>query len=84
MQATDNFRVNMRTAIEARGISQTDFAKTNGVSRGFFNRVLAGTQEPSLSFADKLGSALGFHIWEITLPPITFSGKFFPKPRKAS
>ena len=78
MQAVENFRVNVRTAMSHRELSQEDLAAKAQMGRPFLNRLLQGKQKPSLDVCDRIGDALGISVSDLVAPPKKFL-KSLPK-----
>lgn len=76
MQAVQHFRQNVKAAIVAAGISQSEFARRAELGRPFLNRVLRGHAEPSLDVCDRIADALGLDLMQLLSSP-----KKFPKKR---
>lgn len=64
MAASDNFRENLKTAMELRGVSQSDVARAIDPSgegttyRPWVNRVLRGKTVPALDQCESLARAV--------------------------
>ncbi len=56
----ENFRDNLRTAMDRRKMSQQDLAKKSGVHFVTISRILSGVIDPSVETCEKLASAAGF------------------------
>lgn len=72
MAAAENFRLNLRTALDARGISQLEVARRIGVSGPYVNRVLQGHTEPGLANSERLARAAGFPLVALLDSPENF------------
>jgi transcriptional regulator with XRE-family HTH domain len=73
VNAFENFRTNMQTAMEARGLSQREIATNLKISRSHLNRVLQGDTTPSINLCDRLAGAVGFALSDLLLHPKKFS-----------
>jgi transcriptional regulator with XRE-family HTH domain len=69
----ENFRANLRTALEARDMTQEQLADTAGLKGPYVNRVLRGKTEPSLSQCARLARAAGFPLVALLTSPEDFS-----------
>lgn len=72
VQAVQNFRGNVRSAMRAKGWSQDKLATTADLSRPFLNRVLQGKQEPSLEVCDRIADALHYPLSDLLASPKKF------------
>lgn len=75
MQAVQNFRTNVRVAMARLNISQVALAEKAEVSRPHLNRILKDREkpvDPSLEVCDKIATALGMSVGELTEPPRKF------------
>lgn len=73
MAAQDNFRTNLRTALEARTISQQKLAERAEMSQPYVNRVLQGKTSPSLMQCERMARAVGFPLIALLENPEVFS-----------
>lgn len=73
MAAVDNFRKNLATAIDARGLKKLHVAAAAKTSRSYLDEVLKGTYDPSVSQAEKLAKAVGFPLTALFESPKDFS-----------
>jgi transcriptional regulator with XRE-family HTH domain len=71
--AADNFRLNLKTAIDVGNLSQNDVAVAARVSRPYVNRVLQGKTVPSIEQCDRLAKAVGFPLIALLADPVAFS-----------
>lgn len=78
VNAQENFRQNLRAAMEARGLSQRQIAKEHGMSYTYLNRVLClgkdadDAPKPTLEICEKLASAVGFALVDLLQSPKKF------------
>jgi transcriptional regulator with XRE-family HTH domain len=72
VQAVQNFRANVRSAMASLGWSQDKLATEAELSRPFLNRVLQGRQEPSLEVCDRIADALHSDLSELLGSPRQF------------
>ena len=72
ISGTDNFRKNLRRAMEARGLSQRTLAKRLGTSSSYVCRIMGGRIDPSVSRAIDLGLIVGFTLSDLLLPASQF------------
>lgn len=74
MSATLNFRTNLRTAIDVRGISQSAISEATGMSKPYISRVLTGKVEsPSMENCERLANAVGYPLTALLVSPEDFS-----------
>ena len=73
MAANENFRKNLRTAIESRGLTQKSVAERAGTQAPYVNSVLQGNVCPSLDQCEKLARAAGFPLMALLDAPENFS-----------
>lgn len=73
LAATDNFRINLATAMEARNLSKVAVAKAANTSRSYLDYVLSGKADPSISKAEELSKAVGFPFVALCASPKDFS-----------
>lgn len=59
MKALQNFRTNVRHALDELDISQTSLAEKSGITRPYLNRILQGQHEPSLTTCEAIADAIG-------------------------
>jgi DNA-binding phage protein len=71
--ASDNFRVNLATAIEAKGLKKFHVARDAGVSRAHLDRILKGEMNPSLATSERLAKAVGFTLVSLLESPEIFA-----------
>lgn len=72
MSEVENFRKNLRTALQAREMSQTDLAEIAGLKGPYVNRVLQGHTVPSLVQCGRLAKAAGFPLIALLASPEDF------------
>lgn len=60
--AVNEFIQKVRERIEQRNMTVVDLAKKAKVGYPYLYRVLAGTQQPSMRNAEKIGKELGLEI----------------------
>jgi len=58
VRALENFRENLREALEYLDVTQESLAEHSDLSRPYINRILAGKQEPSLPTCDQICDAI--------------------------
>lgn len=73
MPALDNFRRNLRSAMQSKGISQRAIAEKAEMAYPYVNRVLQGKNAPSVPHAEKLAKAIGFPLVALLQEPKKFS-----------
>lgn len=73
VNATKNFRYNVRAWCDARGISQRGLAELVGASYPHINRVLQGHADPSLDFCERISLALKLPLEDMIAHPEKFS-----------
>lgn len=73
MHALNNFRSNLRTAMEAHSLSQQQVADKAEMSQPYVNRVLQGKTEPGLEQCERLSKAVGFPLIALLASPENFS-----------
>lgn len=73
MAATQNFRRNLATAIEARGLRKLHLAKEAKIARPHLDRVLKGESDPGLETSERLAKAAGFTLVSMLESPEIFS-----------
>ena len=72
VDAMNNFRVNLRAAMERRNLSQRAVAERMGVTHPFINRVLVGKADPTIPFAEKIADAVGCELSDLISPSREF------------
>lgn len=78
VNAQENFRVNLRAAMEARGLTQRALAENLEMSFTYLNRVLCKPKnngsdaKPSLEICEKLAGGVGFALVDLLQPPKKF------------
>lgn len=65
MQAKDTFRRRLRKAMKKRDITQRQLAEKANTGYSGVNRILNGTQTPTLDLADRLADAVGVQLAEL-------------------
>lgn len=58
MHALENFRLNLRAALEFIGHTQDWLAIETGLSRPYINRLLQGKHDPTLPTCEKISDVL--------------------------
>ena len=56
------FRVNLRAAIDAEGLSLRDAADRCGITFAYLHRILSGKVSPSLEICDKIADAMKIEL----------------------
>lgn len=69
----ENFRANLRIALEAKDLTQDQLADLAGLKGPYVNRVLRGKTEPSLSQCARLARAAGFPLIALLADSENFS-----------
>lgn len=72
MPAPENFRANLRCALELGEISQYELARRTKLGRVYINKVLQGTTQPSIGHAEKLAKGAGIPFPIMFLEPNRF------------
>lgn len=66
----ENFRDNLRSAMEKLGITQQELSERSGVHYVTISRILSGdTDDPSVGTCEKLAKAAGFQNPKIFFDP---------------
>lgn len=65
MQAAENFRRELRAAMQRTGVSQRQLAERANTSYPGINRILQGKQTPTIDLADRLADAVGVTLSEL-------------------
>lgn len=73
MAAYDNFRANLQTAIDVRGLKKSHIADAIQTSRSYLDEVLKGQTDPSLSKCENLARAVGMPLEALLVHPEVFS-----------
>lgn len=73
MNATINFRKNLRTAMRKRGLSQRKIAEKADLSYPYVNRILRGRATPAIDICDTLADALGLSLNQMLRRPQEFA-----------
>lgn len=81
---TDQQRKTMRQLREERGLTQFDLAVKAEASLSSVVNIEAGRQEPRVSLAEKLASALGVSVADIIWPSVDDLAKKRPKEMPAA
>ncbi len=71
--AVDNFRANLRAAMDAQRLSQRDVAREADMSHSYVNRVLQGRTEPGLPQCERLAKVVGLPLPAMLQSPKNFS-----------
>jgi transcriptional regulator with XRE-family HTH domain len=71
--ACDYFRKNLRTAMEAKEVTQVELATALETSAPYVSRVLNGHTSPSLDQCEKMARAVGFPLAALLSAPADFS-----------
>jgi transcriptional regulator with XRE-family HTH domain len=71
--AADNFRENLSTYIEARGLKKVEIAAAIKSSRSYVDDVLKGNVDPSLSRCEALAKAVGLPLTSLFESPADFT-----------
>ena len=61
----ENFRRNLRAAMQIRGLSQRECARRSGVYHANLSRILNGLQSPSLQTCEVLAAVVGCSVREL-------------------
>lgn len=69
VRAMKNFRRNLRTELEDRGISQRDLADLAGISYPYVNRILQDKADPSVPICEQIAGALGLTLIDLLTNP---------------
>lgn len=69
MPLLQNFRDNLRDAMQERGLDQQDLAKKSGVHYVTISRILGGKQDPTVTVCERLASAAGIRADLVFLSP---------------
>lgn len=72
MSDSENFRRNLRIALQARDLSQNELAEIAGLKGPYVNRVLQGKTVPSLAQCGRLAKAAGFPLIALLAAPEDF------------
>lgn len=65
MPLAENFRENLRSALEKKRMTQRELANKSGVHYVTICNILAGKAEPSLTICEALAKSAGIKIPEI-------------------
>jgi len=71
--AKDNFRINLRAALKARGISFRELAERLEIHHPYISDVLNGKTIPNVENCEKLANGAGFELRDLLLEPEIFS-----------
>lgn len=69
MPAFENLRLNLSRICTKKGITQRELARLSSVHFVTVNRILKGTQEPTVGVAEKLADAVGIPVEKIFSTP---------------
>lgn len=58
----DDFRNNVITLLEQRGMSRADLARAMDVKPPFITQLLNGTYDPGLALVERIAQAIGVEI----------------------
>lgn len=58
----DDFRMNVITLLEKRGMSRSDLARAMGVTPQFVTQLLNGAREPGLAMVERVAEAIGVEV----------------------
>lgn len=64
-----NFRDNLRSAMEERGLDQQELSQKSGVHYVTISRILSGKQDPTVGVCEKLATAAGIRADLVFLTP---------------
>ena len=73
MAAVNDFRENLATAMEARGLKKINVAAAAKTSRSYLDNVLKGEVDPSMTLCERLSKAVGFPLVALLDSPKNFS-----------
>ena len=73
MKAAENFRINLRVALESRDMTQQQVAQLGQMSLAYVNRVLRGHTNPSLDQCERLARAVSFPLIALLTSPEQFA-----------
>lgn len=76
MAALENFRTNLRLAMDAKKISQRSLAASAKMSYPYVNRILQGKVEPSLTQCEKISETLGLSFQDLLDEPEVFEKRY--------
>lgn len=71
--ATDNFRANLRTALDSKKMPKAELARKIESSSAYVFRVLSGEIDPGLDRCEDMANALGLEIRDMLIDPKIFS-----------
>jgi len=71
--ASENFRRNLRIAMQSRGMTQKQVADAAGTQDPYVNRVLQGNTQPLMDQAERLAKAVGYPLAALLGNPEEFS-----------
>jgi transcriptional regulator with XRE-family HTH domain len=72
-KAVQNFRANLRKAMDAKGLSQRGMAAKSETTFSYVSKVLMGHVAPSLERAEALALCAGHDLGELLVSPKEFS-----------
>ena len=81
---TEPARKTVRQLREDRGLTQFDLAAQSGVSLSTVVNIEAGRQEPRVSLAEKIATALGVSVADIAWPSADELSRKRPKEKPAA
>lgn len=73
MAAKENFRRNLATAMEAKGLKKVRVAQDAQISRVHLDVLLRGDSEPGIDTGERLARAVGFPLVALLESPEIFS-----------
>lgn len=73
MPAFDNFRENLRSAMEAKSVSQRQMASSIQTSVSYVNRVLQGSVNPPMDRCEEMAQTVGMPLIDLLESPKDFS-----------
>lgn len=68
LTAVEHLAATLRAHLQARELSETEFAKKAGLAQKTVNNMLHGRHPAKLDSIEKAAVALGIGIWELLLP----------------
>ena len=71
--AFDNFRENLRSAMDAREVSQRQLASSISTSVSYVNRVLQGSVNPPMDRCEEMAQAVGLPLVDLLEAPKDFA-----------
>jgi len=70
MPLMENFRENVRAAMEANAITQQELSVRSGVHYVTVSKALSGKMEPSVAICERLAEAAGIRPDTVFLEPV--------------